>query len=456
MKNTLFFVFAFVFLRKVWAFAPASSSSLVIPGAPFAKQSSFPRDNYLTCYAISLGRSQQGSTDERKSKREERFARTSSKQAQAQAPCILKIDGVSYNMTAWAKAHPGGEKVLLRFHDKDASKAFHAAGHSKHAYEMLKEFAIAHPTSSLSPAARGCPVLDDNIPRWRKKLFTKEDHIGVHKYLGAFVLLHFLFRFGQMYFGDPSCGLGTRVGKGPSILPALCLIPHALLSLSSLIFHTVPRERVVGMPMIWSEYRVHNIAFGVRSVITAGLAWLSYYTQHAPAVRKAAVYGSAATVLMALVVADLGTKYLRVNNEESTTATMPYWEGCSIQTQKRFKSFYAYCQFLATLACLAVGNPAWPLSVLIAIQMASLLMTLVRKGLLSTRGYHIGYTATLLMPWLVGLRSLLHGPDFLLITGIGWALYQLRRQGVNKYFLWGSVIAARIAFGDRVINWSVY
>jgi len=208
--------------------------------------------------------------------------------------------------------------------------------------------------------------------------------------------------------------------------------------------------------MIWSEYRVHNIAFGVRSVITAGLAWLSYYTQHAPAVRKAAVYGSAATVLMALVVADLGTKYLRVNNEESTTATMPYWEGCSIQTQKRFKSFYAYCQFLATLACLAVGNPAWPLSVLIAIQMASLLMTLVRKGLLSTRGYHIGYTATLLMPWLVGLRSLLHGPDFLLITGIGWALYQLRRQGVNKYFLWGSVIAARIAFGDRVINWSVY
>jgi len=159
MKNTLFFVFAFVFLRKVWAFAPASSSSLVIPGAPFAKQSSFPRDNYLTCYAISLGRSQQGSTDERKSKREERFARTSSKQAQAQAPCILKIDGVSYNMTAWAKAHPGGEKVLLRFHDKDASKAFHAAGHSKHAYEMLKELL-------LPIQHRLCHPLQEAVPFW--------------------------------------------------------------------------------------------------------------------------------------------------------------------------------------------------------------------------------------------------------------------------------------------------
>lgn len=243
------------------------------------------------------------------------------------------------------------------------------------------------------------------------------------------------------------------------LLSTILSIARANLLLISLLFYYNYNSSGRGIPgvlMIWSEYRVHNIAFGVRSVITAGLAWLSYYKNHSPIWRRFSVWGSGATVILALFTADLGTKFLRVNNMESTTATMPYWEGCSVRTQKRFKTFYAYCQFLATLACLAVGNPAWPLSVLVAIQLASLLMTLVRKGLLSTRGYHIGYTTTLLMPWLVGFRSLVHGPDFLIMTAFAWVLYQLRRHGFNKYVLWGAVISGRIAFGDRVLHWSVY
>jgi cytochrome b involved in lipid metabolism len=390
--------------------------------------------------------------------REERFERSASQESQAQAPCIILVDGISYNLTAWAKAHPGGEKILLKFHGKDATKAFHAAGHSKMAVEMLKDFAItdAPVQTSSTAAATATATFDKKIPRWRQKLFTKEDPIGIHKYMGIFVLLHFIFRFRQMYFGDPSCGLGTRLGKGPSLLPALCLIPHAVLSLSSLIFHTVPIERVVGRPMIWAEYRIHNIGFGVRSVVAAFLAFSSYYFNHAPAWRRVAIWGSGISVIAAQIVADIATKRLRVNDKESTTATMPYWPGCSIQTQKRFKSFYAYCQFLATLACLAVGNPGWPLSVLLAIQMASLLMTLVRKGLLSARGYHIGYTITLIMPWFVGLRSLQHGSEFLGMAGLGWILYQLRRRGINKYALWVPVIAARILWGDQFLHWDVY
>jgi cytochrome b involved in lipid metabolism len=383
--------------------------------------------------------------------KENRFERTADQNAHAQAPCIMEIDGVAYNLTAWAKAHPGGEKILLKFHDKDASKAFHAAGHSKKAYEMLKDFAITPAAAAVAAAA---PV--DSVPRWRKKLFTKEDPIGVHKYMGVFVLLHFVFRYFQMYLGDPSCGLGSRLGKGAAIGPALCLIPHAVLSLSSLIFHTVPKERVVGQPMIWQEFRLHNIVFGVRSVVAAALAWSSYYFHHTPGWRRVAVLGSCASVLVAQYAADLGTKYLRVNNKESTTATMPYWDGCSMETQKRFKSFYAYCQFMATIACLAAANPGWPLSVLLAIQMASLLMTLVRKGIISAKGYHIGYTITLAMPWFVGLRSLAYGPDFLYLVGLGWAIYQLRRQGINKYALWLPVIAGRIALGDQFLTWGAW
>lgn len=261
-----------------------------------------------------------------------------------------------------------------------------------------------------------------------------------------------------MFFGDPSAGLGTRMGRGPGIFAAACLLPHALLSLSSLIFRTVPQERVVGQPMIWKEYRVHNIVFGVRSVVASFLAWLSYYAGHAPPIRRLAVVGSCAAVLLANWAADQGTARLRVNNLESTTATMPYWEGCSVETQRRFKRFYAYCQFMATLACVAVGNPAWGLAVLLAIQLASLLMTLVRKGIISARAYHIGYTISLIMPWFVGIRDtfIMKSPDFAVLVGLGWILYQLRRRGVNKYALWVPVCAARIAVGDQLLNWAIW
>jgi hypothetical protein len=293
-------------------------------------------------------------------------------------------------------------------------------------------------------------------PRWRVKLFTKEDPVGVHKYLGVFVLLHFIFRFYQMLFTDPSAGLGTRLGRGPSWIPLACLLPHALLSLSSLIFHTVPQHRVVGKPMIWQEYRVHNIAFGLRSVVTAALGAWAIRNGNTPFVRKWAVHLSGLTCLLAMVAADVGTHKLRSNHQESTTATMPYWEGCSVTTQKRFKTFYAYCQFLATLGCLMVTNPAFPLAILLAIQMASLLMTLVRKGLLSTRGYHLGYTATLIAPYVVGLRSMIYtrSLDVAYLFTLGGVLYQLRRRGVNKYVLWLPVILARVIAGDRYVSYA--
>ncbi|KAL7561799.1 hypothetical protein ACA910_013337 [Epithemia clementina (nom. ined.)] len=404
-----------------------------------------------------------------------RFDRTAEREMKVDEECLLEIDGKRYNLTAWAKAHPGGVNVLRKFHNKDASKAFHVAAHSDAAYAMLKNFLIVDdakeenldssdastqstsrrnhesfsgPTTMASPTRKR--------PRWQQKLFTNEDPIGVHKYLGIFCLLNFAYRFGHMYFGDPTAGLGSST---KSFWPILSMVPHALLSLSSLIFHTVPRERVVGKPMIWKEFRIHNIAFGLRSVICGVLAWLSVrYSPRYPALRQVAVVGSGLTALATIMVADLGTRHLQPSKIESTTATMPYWEGCSVATQKRFKTFYAYSQFMATLACLAVCNPAWPLAVLLAIQSASLFMTLVRKGILSAKGYHIAYTITLVMPYLVALR---HGfvmghwffPSILTLAAF---LFSLRRMGVSKYELWVPVVAARILVGDRVIPFDVW
>jgi cytochrome b involved in lipid metabolism len=289
----------------------------------------------------------------------DRFHREASKTLEIQEPCIIYIHGNRYNLTAWANAHPGGARILQKFNDKDASKAFEAAHHSISAYDMLKDFRIdeeaapalveAGITTNLIRTAFVEPTKISLRSRLRHKLFTREDPIGVHKYLGILCLINFIGRYRQMYFGDPAAGLGSR---GHPWFSIISLLPHGLLSMSSLIFHTVPRERVVGKPMIWQEFRIHNIIFGERSVLTGLAAALAVKAGNTPIARKWAVGFSCACVLLSIYGADLATEKLRAVEVESTTATMPYWEGCSIATQKRFKSFYAYCQFMATLSCM--------------------------------------------------------------------------------------------------------
>ena len=134
------------------------------------------------------------------------------------------------------------------------------------------------------------------------------------------------------------------------------------------------------------------------------------------------------------------------------------WDGCSVETQRKFKTFYAFSQFMATMACVMTLNPAWPLLVLLPIQLASLLMTLVRKGLLSAKGYHIGYTISLCLPYFSAFRSFLYSGnmDVPMLTAIATVLFTMRRKGLNKYFLWGSVVLARMTIGDSLLDWRVW
>ena len=85
-------------------------------------------------------------------------------------------------------------------------------------------------------------------------------------------------------------------------------------------------------------------------------------------------------------------------------------------------------------------------------------MTLVRKGLLSARGYHYGYTASLIAPYFVGLRSMIYmrSPDFPVMLVLAYTLYQLRRRGVSKYALWVPVVAGRMLFGDQLLTYNVW
>mmetsp|Transcript_6346 Transcript_6346/g.12315 ORF Transcript_6346/g.12315 Transcript_6346/m.12315 type:complete len:420 (-) Transcript_6346:1820-3079(-) len=391
---------------------------------------------------------------------QDRFDQRAGTIAALDEPCIVTIHGQVLDVTHWAKAHPGGLRILQKFHGRDATRAFTTVGHSDEARALLQTFVVADtPTVAREYAsAKDCHPTQRNLStrlrRWETKLFTQEDRYGIHKALGLFCLGNYVHRFVLMLFGDPTAGMGTT---SDSLWPVLCLVPHALLSLSSLLFHTVPRERVVGKPMIWQEFRAHNIIFGVRSLVCSAVAWGSLHYPWLVS-RHLAVCISGMAILLACAGADVATARLRARSEESTTATMPYWKDCSLQKEKIFKHVYAVAQFGATIGCGMVSNPIWPLAILLPIQGASFLMTLVRKGLISARSYHMAYLGSLLLVFLVGIRHLvwMWSWDLIGLFVVALVTYQLRRMGIDKFALWVPLVALRIAVGDDFLNWEIW
>lgn len=390
----------------------------------------------------------------------DRFLATASNVTSIDGECIFTIQDHEYNLTDWANAHPGGVEILRRFHGKNATKAFFAAGHSNEAIQMLNSFRISASTEIGILSDQSIPNKWSTLSRWKSKLVSREDPQWIHKTLGIYALLHFAFRVAQLMFGkDPAAGFGTNLGKGASILTMACLVPHLLLSCSSLIFDTVPKERVVGKPMIWKENRWHSILFGTRSIVCSALAWLSVKFQHAEPWRTISITGTCLCVLLTMIGADIATQKLSPSQKESSVATLPFWEGCSVQTQQQIKQFYAYTQFTATATCLLVANPAWPFSLLFPIQFASFLLTLCRKGLISAKTWHAGYAASLVLPFFLAIRVMLHLRSVTFISGLlitSMALFQLRRLGVNKYLLWTPMMMARLLVGDRFLPFEMW
>mmetsp|Transcript_8292 Transcript_8292/g.28214 ORF Transcript_8292/g.28214 Transcript_8292/m.28214 type:complete len:208 (+) Transcript_8292:302-925(+) len=205
--------------------------------------------------------------------------------------------------------------------------------------------------------------------------------------------------------------------------------------------------------MIWQEFRAHNICFALRSVACFTFAWVGRRAG-TPAARRLAIGGSTAACLGALVAADEITKRLRVDSSESTTATMPYPPSWRPEVVRRFKAFYALSQYMATLGCLMCTNLAYPFIIALPIQLASLLMTLVRKGLLSAAGYHLLYAGSLCLPYCVAaLHAVKYGSrDVVVLLATASALLFARRQGASKYALWGPTFALRALWGDRLLH----
>lgn len=228
-------------------------------------------------------------------------------------------------------------------------------------------------------------------------LITHHDPFHIHKILGVFILLHFIYRFfyGALIRGFVFCSV--EHAKDGLCSPeqvhydAICIFLHGVLSWSSLLL-PLPKKRNFNSPMIWIEFRLHSITFASRGVIGSLIALYGLWPQQI----ALNFLSKFALVMTTCYTADWITAKHGCR-ENRTTNSMPYPDCITPEMQKSVKMDYAMKQFAATLSCVS-EDATLPWATLLAIQGAPLLMTLVRKGKIQSLTYHRTYILQLCCP----------------------------------------------------------
>lgn len=336
----------------------------------------------------------------------------------------LSIGGVVCDVTDFLMLHPGGNEVLLQYGGQEAAEAFEEVGHSDFARKMLQEKAIGvlvDGNSSLQSTA-GTSLLG--------RLFTREDGFNIHKVLGFSVLLHVFYRIYTQLAWHWDGGFSSGW-----VDLALCWLSIALQSTS--YFFEVPRARLLGSPMIWQEWRAHNYIFVLRHVLGFTICWgyLRWVNISNKIAGTLLSFSMFAVLYGQLYSVDVITAYIREDKHTSLTASWPFWEGCPIWLEKAIKWYYTIAQFQASTLLIMTGTDLYAkYMVIFPFQFASFLMTLVRKGIITTKGFHAGYLWSLWMVvWLILKCDVV-------TTVASWAmwifLYFFRSNGLSKYALW--------------------
>lgn len=199
----------------------------------------------------------------------------------------------------------------------------------------------------------------ENVP----KLLTKEDPYNIHKTIGIISLLHFGYRYYKLYFKDMDFNTNNDI---------LFLIFHFLLSVSSFQFK-IPQTRNRASPMIYPEFRMHNLLFSFRSIFCT---LLFYY--------KFPIYYNIVVCFLTMGFADFVTYYYK---DGTTMRDMQFDIDITEDKKKAITTFHSKMQIGATFYM--VGNINSAFSPLFAIQFSSFLMTLVRKNIIKRNFTHV-------------------------------------------------------------------
>jgi hypothetical protein len=214
---------------------------------------------------------------------------------------------------------------------------------------------------------------------------------------------------------------------------------HGALSASSLIFH-IPKKRHAGMPMIYPEFRLHSIAFGLRSV---ACCFIDYYGN------EYKLYYKMGACLGTMAIADAITK-AHAEPGDTTMRAMPFALSTTVQERNKITRFHSNSQIFATL--LMLYNMETAFSPLFAIQIAAFLMTLVRKGLIKPNTWHILYSFSLMINIFTSVT--LKPSELITICMAKYMFSYIRfEMHANKYIGWLMIFALirmlNISFIDR-------
>jgi len=268
------------------------------------------------------------------------------------------------------------------------------------------------------------------------KLFTREDYphkvLGVHKWLGIFSLLHYIYRFALVPFK-------TDMGFSSGWQTATLLAMHLLLSVSSMIFK-IPKKRIVEGSRIWPEYRLHSICFACRSLACMALAWAELRYQLAPM-----YVVNAAIVIGTMVAADVATWSV---GEASRSSTIR-----DLDAPPAVQFFFSVMQFHATAGCLVgVRRFSTQFVYVWIIQFTAFLMTLRRKNLAPHKQLVTTYGAMLSFGFAIATNDALSANSWALVNTVANTA-AVGRLGcrIDKYVLWG-VMAIFTHFARKTVT----
>lgn len=383
------------------------------------------------------------------------------------------INNVIYDVTTFINEHPGGPEVFHGLVDgvggglhlvnnitytikntpnvcniPDLTERFNEVGHSEYAVNLLGNYKVDE-LSEDDPRFNHNHKLEYNKTKI-SKLITHEDKFHIHKTMGIVSLLNYFYLLFDCFYSGATADMTLRSVDGGFIGVTWV---HIILSLSALQF-LIPRTRTGILPMIWQEFRAHSIVFAVRSFLIINVLYFLFHhsddknddtTTSIPA-----LVVRLACVILAMKFADISTEYLRENEKETTTATMPYWSDCPASIQSAIKYFYTHSQFMGTIVCL-FGKIPYVLAVGFPIQIASFLMTLVRKNIISSFWYHMLYAGSLLLVYLINAADIALYPVILIGVALIYARIHIK---LNKYALW-SLTAMIGGFAKYVSSASV-
>jgi len=246
------------------------------------------------------------------------------------------------------------------------------------------------------------------------KLHTHHDRFFLHKGIGVLCLSNYAWRFGRLILTG---SMGFERGD-PWTLVTILL--HAFLSVSALIFR-VPVTRRKSVPIMWKEAQLHSICFSLRSCSAMLLLWAGLHQWRGVA------------VLAAHFAADEATR--RYGQGIGTMRDMPWPPGYSKEFIDRVNFFYSTSQLLAIIGCLALAMDEAYL-ILLPVQIAAFLFTLVRKNIVSALTWHVVYGSTLMCGYVYLAIIIPIDPAWqLFLIGITAAVLRFRLR-TPKYLIW--------------------